>query len=117
YIFDHKGVFLIPAEGLDEDDFTLEVIDAGAEDVDNHDGYLIITTEKDDFGNMMKQLEKMNITPENASLQHIPKITTDKALEVGKKVLGLVDVLEDDDDVNAVYHNMTITDELIESEA
>ena len=72
FLFDHKSVFEIPQEGLDEDDFMLEMIDAGAEEVDPEDSSFIVTAAKEDFGSIQAQLEAMGITPEEASLERIP---------------------------------------------
>ena len=57
----------------------------------------------------------MNIEPESAQLQRIPKDTTTLDLENARKVMRLIDVFEDDDDIQAVYHNLELTDELMES--
>ena len=113
FIFDRKGVFTIPAMGLDEDDFTLEVIDGGAEDVSREEDVFIVYTTFDDFGNMQKKLEKMNIQPENAELQRIPNSTKELDISQSKKVLRLIEHFEDDDDVQNVFHNLEITDDLI----
>jgi len=69
----------------------------------------------EDFGLMMKKLESMKIEPESAQLQRIPKDTTKLSLEDAKKVMRLIDVFEEDDDIQAVYHNLELTDELMES--
>src|SRR5690606_38892079 len=62
FIFDRKGVFnIVVPEGIDEDDFTLELIDAGAEDVEFEDDYIHITSAMEDFGPLQKKLEDMEI--------------------------------------------------------
>jgi YebC/PmpR family DNA-binding regulatory protein len=114
YLFDRKGIFVVPAGTLNAEDFEMEVIDAGAEDLSFEDGLFTITTAMEDFGNMMKKLEQLNIEPESASLQRVPKTTETLDVESAKKVLKLVDVIEDDDDVQNVFHNLTLTDELME---
>ncbi len=113
FLFDRKGVFSVPQGDLNEDDFTLEIIDAGAEDVELEDGYFTITTALEDFGNMLKKLENLQVEPESAELQRIPQSTTKLEHEAAKKALRLVEVIEEDEDVNAVYHNLELTDELI----
>ncbi|HNX43058.1 MAG TPA: YebC/PmpR family DNA-binding transcriptional regulator [Bacteroidales bacterium] len=115
FIFDRKGIFAIPQGNLDRDEFEMEMIDAGAEDIQLEDGTFTITTAMEDFGPMMKKLEEMHVEPESAELQRIPKDTTTLDLESAKKVMRLVDIFEEDDDIQAVYHNMTITDELMEA--
>ena len=113
-MFDRKGVFIIPLGNLDQDEFELEMIDAGAEDIVVEDEFITVTTAMEDFGSMMKKLEELKIEPENAELQRIPKETTVLSLEDAKKVMRIIDAFEEDDDVQNVFHNMELTDELIE---
>jgi len=115
FIFDRKGIFTVPEGNLNKDEFEMAVIDAGAEDIQQEDGFFTIITAMEDFGPMMKRLEEMGIEPENAKLQRIPKDTTRLDLESSKKVMRLIEVFEEDDDIQAVYHNMEITDELMDS--
>ncbi len=115
FMFDRQGIFEIPKGTIDMDEFEMAVIDAGAEDIETEEDMIIVTTAMEDFGNMMKKLEEMGIEPGNAELQRIPKETVTVDEEAAKKVLRLVDLLEDDDDVNVVFHNMEISDELLES--
>ena len=116
FIFDHKGVFTLNAKGLDEEEFMLEMIDAGAEDVEFEDGIVTITTEMEDFGNVQKALNDMDIEPTESGLQRIP--TTNKKTDAKnfQTVMKLIDKLEDDDDVQKVYHNIEF-DEALFSEA
>ena len=114
YLFDRKGIFVIPQGDLKQDDFEMELIDAGAEDITLEEDSFTVTTAMEDFGNMMKKLEELNIEPESASLQRIPKTTEILDVDPAKKVLKLVDIIEEDDDVQNVYHNLTLTDELME---
>jgi YebC/PmpR family DNA-binding regulatory protein len=113
FIFDRKGIFIIPQGDLVEDDFIMDIIDAGAEDIVLEDGFFTITTAMEDFGSMMKKLEQMKIEPESAELQRIPKTTTKLDKEASKKLLRIVEAFEDDDDVTNVFHNLELTDELI----
>lgn len=115
FIFDRKGIFTVPKGSIDRDEFEMAVIDAGAEDIQLEEDFFIITTAMEDFGAMMKKLEEMKIEPESAKLQRIPKDTTKLDLESSKKVMRLIEYFEEDDDIQAVYHNMEITDELMES--
>ena len=115
FIFDRKGIFTVPQGTIDRDEFEMAVIDAGAEDIQLEEDFFVITTAMEDFGAMMKKLEEMKIEPESAKLQRIPKDTTKLDLESSKKVMRLIEYFEEDDDIQAVYHNMEITDELMES--
>ncbi len=113
FMFDTKGIFSVPQGKLNEEEFTMEVIDAGAEDVALEDGYFTITTAKESFGAMIKKLEKMNIEPETAKLERIPQNTVKLDAEASKKLLDLIETFEEDDDVQNVYHNLEISDELM----
>jgi YebC/PmpR family DNA-binding regulatory protein len=115
FIFDQKGVFRINREHIPNfDDFMLEIIDAGAEDVVEEDDMVIIYTPRENFGTMQKTLEKLNIEADSSKLERIPntfvKVEKDQAI----KILKLIDLLEDDDDVQEVYHNMELPEELLE---
>jgi YebC/PmpR family DNA-binding regulatory protein len=114
YLFDRKGIFMVPKGSLNQEEFEMEVIDAGAEDISLEEDVFTITTAMEDFGNMMKKLEQLKIEPESASLQRIPKSTETLDVEAAKKVLRLVEFIEEDEDVQNVYHNLTLTDELME---
>jgi len=114
FIFDRKGVFTVPMNDLDEDEFMMEVIDAGAEEVETEDNFFTIYTAMEDFGSMMKKLEEMKIEAENAELQRIPKTMVKLDKEQAQKVLKLIDMFEDDDDVQNVFHNLELTDEMME---
>jgi YebC/PmpR family DNA-binding regulatory protein len=114
YLFDRKGVFVVPKGDLNRDDFEMELIDAGAEDISLEDDVFTITTAMEDFGSMIKKLEKLNIEPESASLQRIPKTTVSLEEDATRKVLRLIDIIEEDDDVQNVFHTLEISDEMAE---
>ena len=61
YLFDRKGVFTIPKGNLDQDELEMELIDAGAEDISLEDDVFAVTTPMEEFGNMMKKLEMLNL--------------------------------------------------------
>ncbi|MCD4746444.1 MAG: YebC/PmpR family DNA-binding transcriptional regulator [Bacteroidales bacterium] len=113
FLFDRKGIFTIPKGELDEEEFELEMIDAGAEDIVLEDDFFSVTTAMEDFGSMMKKLEEMNIEPENAELQRIPNDTIKLNIETARKILKIIEHFEEDDDVQNVFHNLEITDELM----
>ena len=113
FLFNHTSVFEVlqsqlNEQGLDEDDFMLEMIDAGAEEVDPEDESLIITGAKEDFGSIQAKLEDLGITPEEASLERIPNNRKDIDDQTFEQVMKLIDVIESDDDVVQVYHNMDV---------
>lgn len=115
FIFDRKGVFEVrKTDELDMDELELELIDAGAEEIEIENDIITITCAKEDFGNINKKLEELNIAPINAELQRIPNTNKELTVDQAKSVLKLIEVLEDDDDVQSVYHNIEMTDELSE---
>jgi len=105
----------VPGGGLDPEEFELEVIDAGVEDIELEGDFYVITTALEDFGNLQKKLEELGVEPENAELQRIPHDT--KQLEQGEalKVLKMIEDFEEDDDIQNVYHNLELTDSLVEA--
>lgn len=117
YMFDRKGVFSIKIDvnNIDLDEVTLELIDGGAEEVELEDGYLTVTCAMEDFGNMQGKMEEMKFEPENAELQRIPTTMVSLTDSDFEKVMKLIDALEDDDDVQKVYHNIDATDKQIDS--
>ena len=116
FIFDRKGVFnLALPEAQDPDDLTLEFIDGGAEDVEIEEGYMNITCAMEDFGNMQKKLEELGIEAENAELERIPNTYVSLSDDDFGKVMKTIDALEDDDDVQKVFHNIEASDEQLAS--
>lgn len=115
FIFDRKGVFTITKEALgemDPEEFEMELIDGGAEEVEAADEEFLIYTPFEDFGTMQRKLEEINIEAKSAELQRIPNTTATVDVETGKKVLNAIERFEDDDDVVNVFHNLELTDEL-----
>lgn len=114
FIFDRKGIFTLDAEGKDEEEFTLEMIDAGAEDVEFEDELITITTAMEDFGSVQKKLQELEIETQDAGLQRIPITTKEIQKENFKGFMKLIDSLEDDDDVQKVYHNVEFDESLMD---
>lgn len=112
FLFDRKGIFTIKNEDLNLEEFELEMIDAGAEDIEVDGDTITVTCAMEDFGNLNRKLGELGVEPEEAGLKRIPRDT--KALDVdsARKVMRLVETLEDDDDIQFVYHNLAMTDEL-----
>ncbi len=112
FLFERKGIFTIQKEKINLDEFELDLIDAGAENIETTDESVIVTTAKEDFGKMNKKMEELKIEVENAALQRIPNElkSVDKSSAI--KVLRLVDEFEDNEDVQNVYHNLDVTDEV-----
>jgi YebC/PmpR family DNA-binding regulatory protein len=113
-LFERKGIFTIRKEGFSQDDFELELIDAGAQDFEDDNETLTVTCALEDFGNLNRKLNELGIEPEEAGLKRVPNNTKTLDLESARKVLRFIETLEDDDDIQSVYHNLEITDELAE---
>lgn len=114
FLFDRKGVFILGVDDREPEEVELTLIDGGAEEieVDRENGEIIVTTAFEDFGNMQKAIEDADLEMKNATLERIPTTSTSLPLSEANQVLSLIEALEDDDDVQAVYHNLEMTDEL-----
>jgi YebC/PmpR family DNA-binding regulatory protein len=112
FLFERKGIFTVSNEGLSLEDFELEMIDAGAENLEADGDTLTITCAMEDFGSINRKLDDLGIEPIEAGLKRIPNDTKMLDLETAKKLLKLIDTLEDDDDIQNVYHNLEMTEEL-----
>lgn len=105
--FTHMAEFKINSEGVNADELELELIDFGLEEIgENEEGNVIIRTPFNEYGNMSKALEEKNIEVVSAELTWIPENLMELSEEQGEDVLKLVDHLEQDDDVQKVYHNL-----------
>jgi len=116
FLFNRQGVFTIPYEAigeLDPDEFEMELIDGGAEEVEREDEVFVAYTPFEDFGNLQKKLEILHIEPESANLQRIPNSTTALDVHNSKSILNMIEKFEEDDDVTNVFHNLEMTDELL----
>ncbi len=107
FLFNHLGEYKIKNEGVNLDDLELELIDYGLEEIgEDAEENIVIRTAYEDFGVMAKALEDKGITPISAELTRIPTTTVELSEEDAKDVLELVDKLEQDEDVQKVYHNL-----------
>lgn len=109
--FKKMGVFKLKPEGVNADDLELELIDFGLEEMgegtgENNEPVLVLRTAFGDFGNMQKALETKNITPISAEVEWIPQTTVELPESQAQEVLKLVDKLEQDEDVQKVFHNL-----------
>ncbi|MDX2443737.1 MAG: YebC/PmpR family DNA-binding transcriptional regulator [Bacteroidales bacterium] len=114
FLFDRKGVFTVPKGELDPDEFELEIIDAGVEDIEEESDVFIITTALEDFGSVQKKLEELGVEPENSELQRIPNDTKEIDTPTALQFLRMIEDFEDDDDVQNVYHNLEMTRDLMD---
>jgi YebC/PmpR family DNA-binding regulatory protein len=115
FLFERKGIFSFRHPGdIDQEEFTLELIDGGAQEVEFEDGYVQLSCEMEDFGRMQGKLDELGVEVENAELQRIPNTTISLDTEDLLQVIKLIDSLEDDDDVSKVYHNLEISEQQME---
>ena len=115
FLFERKGVFTFASDktSLEADDLELELIDGGAEEVEKEDDLFVITSQLEDYGSLSQKLEELGIEPDSAEPSRIPTTTVALEVEAAEKVLKLIDKLEDDDDIQAVFHNLEMTDDLM----
>ncbi|MGN6195997.1 MAG: YebC/PmpR family DNA-binding transcriptional regulator [Ginsengibacter sp.] len=107
FMFNRMGEFKIKNENLDIEELELELIDYGLEEIgEDSEGNIIIRTPYTEFGNMNKALEEKKINVITAELTQIPTTTVELSEEDANEVLKLVDNLEQDEDVQKVYHNL-----------
>ncbi len=107
FTFNRMGEFKVKNNGLNPDDLELDLIDFGLEEIgEDADGNIIIRTAYNEFGNMSKALEEKKIEVVSAELTRIPSNTVELGEEQANEVLKMIDNLEQDDDVQKVYHNL-----------
>jgi YebC/PmpR family DNA-binding regulatory protein len=109
--FKKMGVFKLKNEGLNQEDLELELIDFGLEELgestnDTGEEVLVLRCAFGDFGNMQKALEEKNLNPLSAEVEWIPVTTVEVDEEKAQEVLKLIDKLEQDEDVQKVFHNL-----------
>lgn len=109
--FKKMGVFKLKPEGINADDLELELIDFGLEEmgegIGEHDEpVIVLRVAFNDFGNMQKALEERHITPISSGIEWIPGTTVELPEDQAQDVLKLVDRLEQDEDVQRVFHNL-----------
>ena len=105
WMFDRKGIILLPQKGKTEDEIMEVILDAGAEDLHTEEDYFEVQTPLESFEPVRKSLVNKNIDIENASLQWIAKNAISVEGEDAEKVMKLIESLEDNDDVQNVFSN------------
>lgn len=112
FIFEHKSVFKIkPKEGISLDDLELELIDYGADEFDEDEEGITIYAAFESFNSIQKYLEENGFEIMSAEFERIPNDTKELNEEQEAQVMKLIERIEDDEDVQAVYHNMKEKDE------
>ena len=114
YLFNRKGVVVVPAvDGLTEDDVLTAVLEAGAEDVDDQGESFEVISEAADLVAVRTALQKAGIDYDSAEASFVPSVSVALDEEGARKVFRLIDALEDSDDVQNVYANYDVSDEVM----
>lgn len=107
FLFNHVGTFKLNPEGLNSEELELELIDSGLEELgEDSEGNLIVRCGFSDFGNMQKALEERKLNVISSELEWLPLNSVDISEEQSDDVFKLIERLEQDDDVQRVFHNM-----------
>ncbi|GAB2462551.1 YebC/PmpR family DNA-binding transcriptional regulator [Jatrophihabitans fulvus] len=115
YLFNRKGVVVVPDNGLQEDDVLMAVLDAGAEEVNNLGGAFEVVSEATDLVPVRTALQDAGIEYDSADSSFLPSVQVPLDEDSARKVLKLIDALEDLDDVQNVYANFDVSDEVLEA--
>jgi YebC/PmpR family DNA-binding regulatory protein len=113
YLFNRKGVVIVPKAGTTEDDVYAAVLEAGAEEVNDLDESFEVVSEPGDMVAVRTALQSAGIEYDSAEAQFIPSVTVPLDEEGARKVFRLVEALEDLDDVQEVYANFDVSDEVL----
>lgn len=113
WMFEKKGLIIVNSNGLNEDEFMMTSLDAGAEDLQKTGDIFQVTCPQASLDSVRKAIESKNIKVESAELSWIPKSNIDLDEAAGRKVLGLMEALEDHDDVQNVYSNFNLPQTLL----
>ncbi|MCW2862130.1 MAG: transcriptional regulator [Actinoallomurus sp.] len=114
YMFTRKGVILLPKEGTTEDDVMMAVLDAGAEEVNDLGESFEVISEAGDLVAVRKALQEAGVDYESAEANFLPSMSVPLDEENAKKVFRLLEALEDSDDVQNVFANFDVSDEIME---
>ena len=115
--FERKGVVMVDGDGVDEDELMLVALENGAEDVAEDGSQWQVTVDPADFMRLRGALEAADIGYASAELTMIPKTTVEPSEKEARQVLRMVDALEENDDVQDVYANFDISEEILEAVA
>jgi YebC/PmpR family DNA-binding regulatory protein len=113
FLFDRKGLFSVPANSITEDELMNLVLEAGADDIKLVGDSFEITCDPTSFGAVQEALKGRNLVPAIAEVTQIPKTPMDVDTETGQRVMRLMEVLDDYDDVQHVYSNLNVTEAMV----
>jgi len=115
WMFDQKGLITVALDGANAEDVELAAIEAGADDIQESDGILEVYTEKTALDAVRRTLDEQKLKIESADLVMVPKTVMDVDDKAATSIARLIDRLEELDDVQRVYANTEISDEIMES--
>ena len=115
YLFNRKGVIIVPSDGASEDDVLAAVLDAGAEEVNDLGESFEVVSEPTDLVAVRSALQKAGIDYDSADSPFVPSVQVELDEDGARKVFRLIDALEDSDDVQNVYANFDVSDEVIQA--
>ncbi len=116
WLFERRGVILVEAEGVDEDELTLAAADGGAEDVERDGSSFRVTAAPEDLTAVREAIEEAGIAADSSELTMVPKTTISLDDEsAARMTLRLIDALEENDDVQEVYANFDIPERVMEA--
>jgi YebC/PmpR family DNA-binding regulatory protein len=115
FLFERKGVITVNKTGFDPDDFQLEIIDAGVDEVEDEGDVFVLTCSFENFAQVRKKLEEMGIEAQNAELQRVPNDYKKTDTSTAMKLLRMVDDFEEDEDVQGVFHNLEMNEDIMEA--
>lgn len=113
YLFERKGLFSVDARATDEDTLLSIALDAGADDMRRAGSTFDVTCDPAVFSQVQDALKKQGLTPTVAEISQVPKAPVDVDAETGRKVMRLMEALDDQDDVQNVYSNVNISEEMV----
>ncbi len=118
WLFERRGIVLVAADGVDEDELTLAAAEGGADDVERDGSTFQVTSSPESLASVREAIEASGLEIESVEVALVPKTTVTIEDEVAaRKILRLVDALEENDDVQDVYANFDISETLLESVA
>lgn len=115
YLFQYKGIFIVPAGEMTEDDLMEIVLESGADDLIRDGDYFEVTCDPKAFDDVRKALEDHGLTIEDSQVGYIPTTTVDLDVENGRKMKKLLDLLDENEDVQDVYSNDRIPEEALQN--
>ena len=110
FMFDHSCNFRIPSEGLDPEEIELEFIDYGVEEVFTDEDGMLLYAPFESFGTIQRELENRSIEILSSGFERIPQVTKKLSKEAQEEVEKLIEKIEEDDDVQNVYHTLDLSE-------